>query len=71
MTLYTEDSLRIAIEELTGFTYPAETLKRRLKLLTPKEKKTIAKLYDELCDKCSELEEIIATRAEITQDRWP
>lgn len=71
--------LALLFEEL-GWTYPYTTLKRRLGLLTKKEKERCVKLYgqalsshsyDKAIEKLDQMEQIISIRAEIKNDKWP
>jgi len=68
--------LALLFEEL-GWTHPYTTLKRRLRLLTKKEKERCVKLYkralsshsyDKAIEKLDQMERIISIRADKTGD---
>jgi hypothetical protein len=65
------ETLREFLEVTTCSTYPVDTLKRRVKLLTAKEKERCDKLWGKIEDLGEKIDEIISIRAEKEQDPWP
>lgn len=56
--------------DAAGFGYPRETLARRINLLTKNEKKRVKKILHSVDNLVEEIDNIVATRAEIEHDPW-
>lgn len=55
----------------TGSTYPVKTLQRRLKLLSPLERKKLTVYLTNIQHSFECIDDMIANRAEIASDPWP
>lgn len=57
--------------EVIGYTYPLETMARRLQLLTPRERTKIRSNLSKILDLIEEVDGVISNRAELAKDPWP